>query len=679
DGIGPLAAKFDIEFAAAEGSARIDSLRVTVRNLSLALRGEVNGLPGAPAGALTLATPEIELSDLLSLLPAARATEFEGTGPLAAEGELRFAPGAPPAFRVALILGGLDVRNKRYAGKIENLRGRIEATEKGLSIEDLTASLDGEPIAISGTVTDYADPVVDLSVQGEIDLGALAAAGILPEKTSAGGRVKLDIRAKGPAKRRSDLSLDGTVRIEDVDFAVEKPPVRIASGRGDVLLSGRRVEAKEIRFDFNGSPSVASAVVLDPLAVPRVSFDFATRRIDLNAFVPAPEDGGKAPPGAGAPIILPPLPPVAASGTVRVDTLLTGANVLVGTSAKVDLGRDGGTIELRLARASFGGVRVRSAGADLRVEPSGEMRGTIAADSAIAFRVPLSSLKGRIALTPPAEIRFDDLTGKVYRGSVAGNASVTLGGPDETLYRFVVRAENWEANDFLSNLTPVRDILFGSFSMESEWEGKGLTEEVLLRNLTAGGKANVKGGEIRNLEALGRLSSLLGLRETAGLRFRELWSAFSIAGGKVRLDGLEIASADADWNVNGSVGFDGALDYDISVVLSEALSSEYKKKTSLASLFANESGRIVLDLRLTGTAKSPNVTIDASKTASRPSVKSAGDLLQTLGKDEKVKGAIEGLLGGKKNALGGLLGGPKTEKTTADTAAAAAGDTTSPR
>jgi hypothetical protein len=215
--------------------------------------------------------------------------------------------------------------------------------------------------------------------------------------------------------------------------------------------------------------------------------------------------------------------------------------------------------------------------------------------------------------------------------------------------------------------------------MESEWEGKGLTEEVLLRNLTAGGKANVKGGEIRNLEALGRVSSLLGLRQMSGLRFRELWSAFSIEGGKLRLDGLEIASADADWNVNGSVGFDGALDYDISVVLSEALSSEYKKKTSLASLLANESGRIVLDLRLTGTAKSPNVTLDASKTASRSGVKSAGDLLQTLGKDEKVKGAIEGILGGKKSALDGLLGGPKTEKTAADTAPAAAGDTTSPR
>ena len=135
------------------------------------------------------------------------------------------------------------------------------------------------------------------------------------------------------------------------------------------------------------------------------------------------------------------------------------------------------------------------------------------------------------------------------------------------------KAENLEANDFLSNLTPARDMLFGAFQMESSWQGRGLTPEDFLQNLEAGGTMRVRNGEIQNIPVLNRIAGLLGLNQMEQMRFREMWSGFSVANGRVGFDNLEIQATDADWTAAGSVGFDGSLDYDISVTLSEALSS----------------------------------------------------------------------------------------------------------
>ncbi|MFH1681108.1 MAG: AsmA-like C-terminal region-containing protein [Candidatus Eisenbacteria bacterium] len=667
-GLGPVGADYEIDYDPAAGSARVRSLEVSVRQLSLGIKGEATGLPDAPRGTFAIATPEIRLEELLSLLPAERAGDFEGSGPLSVEGEVRFAPDEPPSYRLVLALGGLDVRNKRYKGKIERLAGRIELSEEKAVIENLTATVEGKPFTVNGTITQFADPVLDLSVRGELDLEALAEAGLLPEKLRAAGRLKLDIRANGPAKRPGDLSLGGAVDVENLSVATEDPPILVEEGSGRLALSGTTAEASGFRFRFNGSPTTLEGSVRNPLGEPAVSFDLRTRKIDLNAFLPPPEGGEKASKPSEVPIVLPPLPPIDAKGRIRVDTLLTGVNVLSGVDARIDIEKGAGTIRLDLAEGVFGGVRVRKAGSDLRVR-DGVLTGTLAAESALAYRILLTSLKGKIAVTPPGEIELTDLVGNVYRGSVSGDAHIDIRGPGEAAYRFRARADDLEANDFLSNLTPARDILFGSLRMESEWEGSGLTEEELLQSLTASGNMKVKDGSVRNLQVLTRLSSFLGLNEMKDVRFREMWSSFSVAGGRLRVDDLVIASSDADWNVTGSVGFDGTLDYGISVHLSEQASRRFRERTTLANLFADGSGRIPLDFRVTGTAKNPVLTYDAAKTASRAGVRNLGDLLEKLEKDEKVKGVVDDLLGGGKNPLDGLLGRVKKKDTPPDTSA----------
>ncbi|MFH1276891.1 MAG: AsmA-like C-terminal region-containing protein [Candidatus Eisenbacteria bacterium] len=640
--------------------------------------GEAIGIPDSLRASLTLATERVELADLLSLLPAETAakgaSDFEGSGPLSVEGELHVAPGGPPTFRVAARLGGIDVRNKKFSESITGLKGRIEATESAVRLEEIAGSIGGRPFRVNGSVESFADPAVDLAVKADLDLAALGRAGLLPEGTTLSGGLSADVRARGRVADPNGVGLDGSVKIVTARLALADPPVEAANASGEIALSGRSAEIKNLRFDLNGSPTTLTGKVTDPLGDLRATANLVTRKIDFNAFLPsAPEgEGGSPSPGTAAdppPIVLPPLPPITLAATVKADTVITGVNVLTGAEATLDVKNGEGTIRIRMARGLFGGVAVKEAVGDLRVE-GGTLSGDLTAKEALAYRVPLTSIRGKIALTPEGVVNLDGVTANVWEGTVAGDASVRLNEPGGATYRFAARAENVEANDFLTNLTPAKDILYGRFRLESAWEGRGLTEKELLASLSANGTMKAAEGRIRNLTALDRAADLLGMKEMGQIEFREFWSKFAVDKGRVRFDDLLVRGKNADWNAAGSVGFDGTLDYALTITLSEANSAAYRKKSALTSLFTDPSGRVVLDVKVGGTTDRPAITLDASKTASRAGIEGLDKVIDDIQKDENVQKAIGDLLGGKTPSLEGLLGGGSKKKTAPDTSKA---------
>lgn len=677
-GFRDLAIDYDLRYDPAAGTAEIRSLRCRLARLALDLTGEASGLPDSLRADLTLATERIELADLLSLLPsdqAAAAADFEGSGPLSVEGEIHVGPGASPAFRVAVGLGGLDVRNKKFSESITGLKGRIEATETAVRLDGVAGSLGGRPFSLNGTVENFADPAVDVAVKADLDLGALGRAGLLPEGTELAGALDADVRARGRAADPNGVALEGSVKIASARLAVAEPPVEATNASGNVVLAGRSAEIKILKFDLNGSPTTLTGKVTDPLGDLRATADLTTRKIDFNAFLPsAGEGGGKGASSAGTaadppPLVLPPLPPITLAATIKADTVITGVNLLIGVEAVLDVVNGEGTVRIRMARGLFGGVAVTEAAGNLRVEDRA-LSGDLSAKEALAYRVPLTAIRGKIALTPEGVVTLDGVTAKVWEGTVAGDASVRLNEPGGAAYRFNARAENVEANDFLTHLTPAKNILFGKFRLESAWAGKGLTEEELLKSLSADGTMKAADGRIRNLTALKRAADLLGLKEMEQIEFREFWSKFSVEKGRVRFDDLLVRGKNADWNAAGSVGFDGTLDYALTIALSEANSAAYRKKSALTSLFTDGSGRVVLDVKVGGTAEKPAITLDASKTASRAGIEGLDKVIDDIQNDENVQKAIGDLLGGKAPSLEGLLGGSK-KKTPPDTAKAA--------
>ncbi|MBN1825388.1 MAG: hypothetical protein JW958_03910 [Candidatus Eisenbacteria bacterium] len=621
-GIGPIRIRYDGLYRA-DGTAEVREIAVALRDLEIAFNGSLAGLPDEPEGTLSFSAPGLETADLLSLLPvpADGPLPWSGRGPVSLDGEVALRPPAPVDFRVLLVLGGLEVRREGAAEPIRSVTGRLEITPEEVRLENVGAVIGADSVRIDGTAAPLREPRIDLAVIGAVDLEALARTGLLPAGVTAKGAVRLDLRAAGPAAEPEKIRLSGSARFDRVAYRSAAPDLDVAGGSGELLFEENRLRLNKLKAKLNGSPLELTARIDDPLGARRVDADLRLGRLDLDRIL-APLDSTAAPakggakrtaPAAPAGPPLPPVPPITLSGRARIDTIVTGGNLFLGFEAKPSLTGGNGPLAATMGTAVIGDIRLRKARADL-VLKDGSLGGILAADSAALGRVPLHDMRCRLALGLEGRLAVDSVRARVFRGRIEGDARVDIRGRDDSSYRARVRAEEMEANDFLSRLTPARDVLFGRFQMESEWEGRGLSPDTMLAHLAAAGTMRVENGRLRNLEAIDMISELLGRGKTGELPFRALWSDFAVRDRKVVFDDLQARADDADWTVSGSIGFGGALDYKIQALLSEELSRKYRGNALLGALLGGGEGRVPVHLRLTGTTKKPKVSLDAAET-----------------------------------------------------------------
>jgi hypothetical protein len=181
--------------------------------------------------------------------------------------------------------------------------------------------------------------------------------------------------------------------------------------------------------------------------------------------------------------------------------------------------------------------------------------------------------------------------------------------------------------------------------MTSVISGKGSVPDAIARSLSGEGSVLATEGKIELSPTVAALWKSLGFEEAKAIRFNDLTSAFQLDGGKLVTKNLNVRGSDASWKAQGAVAFDGALDYDMQVELGEELSNAYRKKMGrdLAQIVAG-SGPLTLDLKLTGNAKAPKVSVDTSKLVERAKANATDAARKSLEKEA-----------GK--ALGKLLGG----------------------
>ena len=77
-------------------------------------------------------------------------------------------------------------------------------------------------------------------------------------------------------------------------------------------------------------------------------------------------------------------------------------------------------------------------------------------------------------------------------------------------------------------------------------------------------------------------------------------------------DDFAFQTSTGDWNITGSVGFDGSLDYRGKVILSSSASENLDFLGPFKDFLGGSSGDIVVPFRLTGTYSSPKISLDAS-------------------------------------------------------------------
>jgi uncharacterized protein involved in outer membrane biogenesis len=673
--------RYRVDYLADEERLAVEELRLIAGPLNLVLTGQLTGIPDAPHVDLRLAPETLQLDELLPLVPpetfpegrrpTARGpvgVELAWTGPLTD-------PDSPPDLVIGLEFQGASLGLEGFPLGIEDLRGEVQTGPDRLRFDRLAARLGNGRLELTGTIDGLRTPAtarLDAAVAGEIDLSLLEEAGFTPQGTSVGGSLTLDVKVTGDASHPEGTRLGGHLEITDATLSTADLPVPVRDVDASLSLDGRDAILDRLSGSLGRSSFRVTGRIADLLGDPHVRLRGQMPRLDL-AELSAPVSanggvegipGGGASDSVGAPPapLLPPLPPVLADLELTVDSLITVGATMVNVDLIVAVRDRKARADARMATATFEGVRMEAVEAGVDVEGQ-TARGGFHSPRIEAHRVPLTDVKGRIDLRDDRTLEITDITAAVWTGRADGRAAVDLTDLDSPGFTIEANATELPANDFLSTLTPAKNLLSGTLDLSARFDGKGGDPELVVESLTGDGRVDARGGKLQRTPAVGAVWNALNLDEQEAIDFRDLSTAFTIRDGRLITDDLRLSGGNADWNVSGFTDFEGNVDYAVQVELNEALSDHYRKRVGrdLAALLANTTGRLVIDLKVEGPSKKPRVKVDTAKLMDR----ARRNAMDALGRSVK---------DGIRDGISNLFGKPESTSApdSADTSAAEA-------
>ena len=195
-------------------------------------------------------------------------------------------------------------------------------------------------------------------------------------------------------------------------------------------------------------------------------------------------------------------------------------------------------------------------------------------------------------------------------------------------------------------------------------------KESIVKTLTGTGQALSMNGKLRDLPVVNEMASLLALPSLRSMPYRDLGLHFSIENGRLGIRDFDVHAQDADIGGGGSIGLDGGLDLAFGVKLSpdatrRALAA--RGAGAFSSLFTDPQGRLVFDIKVTGTHRAPKLALDWNKTQARSGLTSLtdatakkllGGLVRPASGDTSAASEVgRRLIDDATKRLGGKLGG----------------------
>jgi hypothetical protein len=438
----------------------------------------------------------------------------------------------------------------------------VNFNNRSMSLSSANAKLGEAPLEFKAVVDNFKDPHLTSELKMKFDLALLAEFKKMPEGTSVKGKTEIDAKAYGRIEKPQEMNLSGEVRLRDVEAvtpALGVPAKNLNADLsfrgGDVNITNLALSLGESSLDLQGRIYQAVPYFLfDGKKKPVLNFSLSSPLLDLDRIFPvAPETVAK---------------------EVKV--------VSKDTTLLPDINVKG---QLSIQKLIFRDVEYTNFSADLNVTDG--------------------------------ILRIDDVASNVYTGKIGGKATCDLNDIDHLKFNTDFTASQIEANDFLSRFTSFHDHLFGKLNLTASFSGTGNELGDIQKSLFASGTASITDGKLVNWELLNKLASYLKVRTFEEEQIRTLRNSFRIEKGRVWFDDFSAATKSGDFALSGSVGLDGSLDYQLTAVLSPELSSSFAALGDLSDYLKNDQGRVVLDIDVKGSAKSPEFYLDPSRAEER--------------------------------------------------------------
>ena len=551
--------------------------RLRLNDLALAFAGSVGLGDERTALDLTFSTPSTDFADILSLVPAIHARDFERlrtSGRMSVSGRVRGAYG-PDAFPALALRARVEDGAFRYPDlplpardialdlAIDNPGGHVDSTV--VRLDRFHLALGGRPVDARLVLrTPVSDPDVELRLKGSVDLADVRRTVKLTQVSELAGRVAADVairtrRSWVDAGRYDRGSASGSVAVSRLALRTAALPHAVAVDSARLRFTPRRAELASFVGRI-GSSDVRATGTFDNLLgfllrdeELRGEATVASERFDLNEWRSGDESVEVIPVPKHVDVTL----------RVAADQLLFG--------------------RLRLADAR-GGLRVKDERVTLDDFRMDMLGGSVAARGFYETTVPARP-------TFDLDVRVDSVD---IPTAFASLVSVQRLAPIARYARGRVSADLDVAGPLDGSMTPVFDVLTGSGRVET-------------------GRVAIEG-----FPALGRLADALRIEQLRNPATGALRAAFRLEDGRLHVQPFDVRLGGMALTVSGSNGIDQTLDYDLALAVPTSLLGSGANE-AIASL-ASRAGRVGIDL---GDAEVVSIGVDVTGTVSDPTVRPA--------------------------------------------------------
>ncbi|PKK83796.1 MAG: hypothetical protein CVT49_06570 [candidate division Zixibacteria bacterium HGW-Zixibacteria-1] len=593
-----MAVKFNYNTTFNQNEDRIvlSDTKIEVNDVALAVQAEIPNFSQLTKADLKIKSDKTKISSLMGLLPDDYKAMLEGytiEGDLVLDADINYDEKSIDtlAYSGNMALSDVAVTMSKYPGNLLIKSGKAGFRKDYAEIDLENASFENNPFKLSCKVNGFDKPVVAGVVSGKVDLATVN--GYLPKtgNPKVAGNMSFDMKFSGPVGKLAEMKLAGDLNLEKVSYSAETLPEPIESMNLKAKIDNRNVIINNLDVKFPSSDLSMKGTLADafPYFIPGsgegakkpfLTFEMSSRRFNTDKLFPevVPGEGQNL---ADLPLdSLPPiiLPDIDGKGTAKFDTLI------------------------------YTNVEFTNITSDV-------------------------TIKDRV-------IHANNANGNVYTGKVKGEAAIDLNDFEKPVYSGNYDASQIEVNDFLSRFTKFGGHLFGKVNMKGDFNASGWEPEDLIKTLTLDGSALFNEAKLVNFDVIQKMAQSFNFSSVKEETIRDLASSFKVRDGRVIFDALKFFNNMGDWNITGSVGFDGSLDYSGDVLLTESMSSELMAKSDLVSGIAGllkdkKSGRVKVGFKLGGTYADPKPMLDLS-----PAKEQLEDKLKN-----KVGDALKGLLG----------------------------------
>jgi hypothetical protein len=263
--------------------------------------------------------------------------------------------------------------------------------------------------------------------------------------------------------------------------------------------------------------------------------------------------------------------------------------------------------------------------------PNAHGGGKVSIDRLKQGKLDVANVTADVKLEP-AMLESPRFSLQGYGGTVSGQAKFDLTDTRKPGYAIKAVVDSVKADALLSAWTPAKNLLAGTLNTKLEFSGAGQSPNDLKQTLTLVGLASLADGRLGPGPALEAIADLVKVPKLKQVDFKSLELPMRIEHGRIISDPVKISGPAGDWRLAGALGFDGAMDYAVSVTLPPDVVKSLGADAALAAgALADPQGRVLLDLHVSGNAKSPHVSLDTKAIQARL----AGKVSEALAQQSK--------------------------------------------